>query len=127
MLLEVVLQLLGRHVHAVCDLLVVQVVLLRESEHLTQVVHQALNRQLPAFLGALYHDHNVDDSRGSRNVEQHWLLRSRRSQDSHGRQGLLEVIEGVISVLGPNEVVRLLHQLVQWHGLLPKLADKLAE
>jgi hypothetical protein len=39
-----VLQLPGRHVHAVRDLLVVRVVLLGESEHLTQVIHRELNQ-----------------------------------------------------------------------------------
>jgi hypothetical protein len=46
----------------------VWVVLLGESEHLTEVIHRALNRQLLAFLGTLHHDHNADDSWSCRGV-----------------------------------------------------------
>jgi hypothetical protein len=68
MLLEVVLQLPGHHVHAVRDLLVVRAVLLGESEHFAQVVHRALDWQLLAFLSALHHDQHADESQGSYNV-----------------------------------------------------------
>jgi hypothetical protein len=40
---------------------------------------------------------------------------------------LLEVVEGIISALGLNEMVRLLHQLVQRHGFLPEPADEPTE
>jgi hypothetical protein len=55
------------------------------------------------------------------------VTRSWRSQDWRGGQGPLEIIEGIISALGPNKMVRLLHQLVQRHGLLPEPTDELAE
>jgi hypothetical protein len=86
-----------------------------------------LNRQLLAFLGAFHHDHDTDDSWSGCDVEQHWFSRSWRCQDWHYGQSLLEVIEGIISALGPNEMVHLLHLLIHRHRLLSEPADKSTE
>lgn len=54
--------------HAVHQLLVVRVVLLREREYLTQVVHRALNRLRLPFFWPLYHEYDTNNLVGGCNV-----------------------------------------------------------
>src|SRR3954465_15889519 len=103
-------QLLGRHVYSIAHLLVMRVVLLGRREYFTDVVHWALNRLRLVLLRMLYHHHYTDHPIGCRNVQHHWLLLNRGSQNRCRGEHALQLSECIVCLGGPSE---LLHQLIQ--------------
>jgi hypothetical protein len=73
MLLEVMLEFLGRHIDTICHLLVVGIVLLSSGKDFTQVIYRPLHRF--AFFLLLHYHYCTDNSVGCRYIEQHRLLR----------------------------------------------------
>jgi hypothetical protein len=126
-LLEVLLQLLGGEVHAIAHLLVVGVVLLGGGQHLAQVIDWPLDRLGFAIFWALNHDHGADNPTGSGDVEKHGLFGNRSGQNRRCGQHPLELEEGLVCLVSPLEAGGLLHQLVQWEGLLAQPTDEPAE
>jgi hypothetical protein len=126
-LLEILLQLLGGKVHAVAHLLVVGVVLLGGGQHLTQIVYWPLDRLGLVVFWALDHDHGADHPACGGNVEEHGFFSSRSGQNRRRGHHPLELEESLIRLVVPFKAGALLHQLVQWEGLLAQPTDEPAE
>ena len=82
------------------------------GEHLTKVENNPLYRLLLAGFFSLHHKDDADDSVRGGDVQEHGLLRGWRCKNGGGDERTLEVVEGSVGSLVPDELVRFLQYVV---------------